>query len=106
MDTFWYTVAVFVPEDFEIVATEDDICESLVIEEHVYGGSVRHLERKTMPCAPPLTVMSDLSGVAGLVLHAAVGLLLQAGVLGRLAKGRHKVCTRDEPKGQDDIFSL
>ena len=77
--TLWQFIKVVfsaVPEDFEIVATEYDICESLVVEEHVDGGCVRHLERKMMPRAPPVTVMSHLSGVAGLVLHAAVWLLL------------------------------
>ena len=69
--------------DPEVVSSQNNLLESLVIEEHVKGGGVRLLPR-----------------VVGLVLHAAIGLLLEAGIGLGCAQARDKVCASHKPENR------
>ena len=66
----------------EVVTTQDNLLESLVVEEHVDGAGVRHL-----------------AGVVLLVLHAALA-LVDAGIFLPGAKAGHEVGAGDEPVRQ------
>ena len=68
--------------DPEVVTTQDNLLESLVVEEHVNGAGV-----------------GDLPGMILLVLHAAIA-PLEAGVLDSGAIAGHEVRARDEPVRQ------
>ena len=66
----------------EVVSTQDNLLESLVVEEHVDGAGVGHL-----------------ACVVLLVLHAALP-LINTGVILPGAKAGHEVSSRDKPVGQ------
>ena len=68
--------------DPEVVTTQDNLAESLVVEKHIDGAGV-----------------CDLPGVVFLVLHTAIT-LLQSGVLSSGAEAGDEVCPGDEPVGQ------
>ena len=63
----------------EVVSTQDNLLESLVIEEHVDGAGVGHL-----------------TGVVLLVLHAALA-LVDAGIVLAGPDAGHEVSARDKP---------
>ena len=63
----------------EVVTTQDNLLESLVVKEHVDGAGVGHL-----------------AGVVLLVLHAALA-LVDAGIFLPGAEAGHEVSAGDEP---------
>ena len=78
---WWRIESISKAIDPEVVFTQDNLLESLVIEEHVECRGV---------CL--------LSGVVGLVLHAAIGLLLETRVGLWGAKAGDKVCASNKPE--------
>ena len=77
----WRIESISKAIDPEVVSTQDNLLESLVVEEHIEGRGVGLLPR-----------------VVGLVLHAAVGLLLEAGIGLRGAQAGDKVCPSHKPE--------
>ena len=77
----WRIESISKAIDPEVVSTQDNLLESLVIEEHIEGGGVGLLPR-----------------VVGLVLHAAIGLLLETGIGLRGTQARDKVCPSHKPE--------
>ena len=84
---WWRIESISKAIDPEVVSTQDNLLESLVIEEHVECRGVCLLSR-----------------MVGLVLHATIGLLLETRVGLWGAEAGDKVCASNKP-GKIDIVT-